>query len=288
MVTNPFYEAVRKKIEEISRNRNLASDKHEKHTDIINWKAYYDFACLCTFCYQDLANLKRVYKGALSFVSEARRKDITVKFFVLSYPKKQTHYVVLAGWLWVKELKRMCVNSQPFLWRELLHIEQLQYDIYKMVARKTNKDWELRIIGHSLGAIHAVLLGDRMKRKGYNVVQVVTFGQPMMMEDAGENSSSPLHSLSILRIVDAHDPIRHCFHGYKHVGREITLLARGNYCFETKTTESESEVVDDILFSPLLTKKRKKKKGEKIFDEGVLSYHLMDYYIKRLDRKSVV
>lgn len=94
------------------------------------------------------------------------------------------------------------------------------------------KDYELRVTGHSLGAAIALLIGGYANKEDYNIVRVVNFGQPKV-------TSSDLlpENLSVLtRVVDDNDvvpmlPPPGFVPKYRHEGSEVILRPGAQYVF---------------------------------------------------------
>jgi hypothetical protein len=91
--------------------------------------------------------------------------------------------------------------------------------------------------GHSLGGAVAALLTVYAVQDGYDVVRVITFGQPRFTTAAGVER---LASIPITRVVDENDMVpmlppatrAHAQYGpYEHVGEEIILLEGPYYAF---------------------------------------------------------
>ncbi len=99
------------------------------------------------------------------------------------------------------------------------------------------RGYAIRLTGQSLGAAEALLLGMLLRKEGYDVVSVVTFGQPKVTNLAGAERFS---SIPLLRVVNENDivpllpPVNLVYKEdpYVHFGQEINLLDGPYYCRE--------------------------------------------------------
>ncbi len=91
------------------------------------------------------------------------------------------------------------------------------------------------VAGYSLGGAMAVLLSKYLMINGYQVVDVVTFGQPKLTDAAG---AAQFADVPLLRFVNRKDPVPHLppngFTGteqLEHFGPEVILYDGQNYAF---------------------------------------------------------
>ena len=109
--------------------------------------------------------------------------------------------------------------------------------LYADMKPYLKKDYKTYITGHSLGGAIAAVLAIYMFEDKYDVVKVVTFGQPKFTTTAGVER---LGFLTITRVVDENDVVPmlppttfiNRRHGsYEHAGPEIILLEGPRYVF---------------------------------------------------------
>lgn len=81
---------------------------------------------------------------------------------------------------------------------------------------------EILIGGHSLGGAIALIAGIELKREGYQVLGVFTFGQPKVFSEEVVKMSdqSPSDFPDIQRFIFADDPVPSLPPGYFHIGHE--------------------------------------------------------------------
>jgi hypothetical protein len=111
--------------------------------------------------------------------------------------------------------------------------------IWADVIARLNKQHKTYVTGHSLGGAAATLLAFYLIEDGYNVVRVVTFGQPRFTTSDGVKSGHLLAVSRVLeRVVDENDVVPMLPPGsertgnygpFEHVGREIILLDGAYY-----------------------------------------------------------
>jgi hypothetical protein len=132
------------------------------------------------------------------------------------------------------------------------------------------------VTGHSLGGAIAVLLSIYLIEDGYDVVRVVTFGQPKFTTAEG---ASRLGFLPLTRVVDENDMVPmlppvtthdKTYGTYEHVGPEVILLEGQNYVF-LPDHDAERLSVDEFWRSIGLAS---------------LADHHMDKYLRRLSTKA--
>jgi hypothetical protein len=116
------------------------------------------------------------------------------------------------------------------------------------VLPRLEVDYPITVTGYSLGGAMAALLSKYLMINGYQVVDVVTFGQPKVTDAAGLAAFS---DLPILRFVNRNDPVPHLppndfvpGEEFEHFGPEVILydgpsysyLAAGDRSFTRSTT----------------------------------------------------
>ncbi len=75
-------------------------------------------------------------------------------------------------------------------------------DIYQQIQDKINPQYKINTIGHSLGGATALILAMMLDAQGYDVGEVITFGQPKVTNISG---SREFRHLNIKRLVTAKD-----------------------------------------------------------------------------------
>lgn len=109
--------------------------------------------------------------------------------------------------------------------------------LYRMawdqLKERLDKKKPIRISGHSLGGAVASLLALKLKKDGYHVVEVVTFGAPKFTDFEGCVEFLRLH-IPLLRITNKGDPIPAAppWPQYAHIGAEVHVHGNDPFLFE--------------------------------------------------------
>ncbi|MBW7877155.1 MAG: lipase family protein [Candidatus Cloacimonetes bacterium] len=210
-------------------------------------------------------------------------EDIANRFFLGTNTDTREHLISIRG---TANLKNILLDLEflheldPFL-QIPLHkgfataAREVLTDVRPMLDRK----FKIRLNGHSLGGGEAVVLSMLLEHEGFDVVQVITFGQPKVTNQAGIDKFSekiPLH-----RVVHANDPIPtvppiELIYGrdrFRHFGNETILLKDAYYTF----------LPGHIAKHPLATSFWMGLKNQNLFDE--LMAHRMSSYLSDLEPK---
>ena len=148
--------------------------------------------------------------------------------------------------------------------------------LYADMKPYLKQDYKTYITGHSLGGAIAAVLAVYMSEDKYDVVKVVTFGQPKFTTAAGVER---LGFLTITRVVDENDVVPmlppttfiNRRHGsYEHAGPEIILLEGQRYVF------LPTHIADRISVGELW----------RSLSFADLADHHMDKYLKRIAAKT--
>ena len=108
-------------------------------------------------------------------------------------------------------------------------IADLAVELRKMVVA----DHKVYVTGHSLGGALAILTALELKRQGFNIAQVYTFGQPRVGNGAFKRLYDFSLGASTFRVVYQEDIVARVPHlpsvtdPYRHVGLEIFLPSFG-------------------------------------------------------------
>lgn len=111
--------------------------------------------------------------------------------------------------------------------------------VHADVKEHLNKDYAIRVTGHSLGGAVALILTNYLYKEGYRVRRLVTFGQPKVTDDKRNHDYKRKvaeHKL-ITRVVYDKDPVPMVPPGgglqaqYGHVGPELILRDGKDYVF---------------------------------------------------------
>ena len=149
-------------------------------------------------------------------------------------------------------------------------------DIYQQVRDKLNPQYKINTIGHSLGGAAALILAMMLDAQGYDVGEVITFGQPKVTNISG---SRKFKHLDIKRLVTPKDMVPLMppldpidlmkLSIFWHQGTEIVLFENNQYSVLTGLS-SMKRAVDFLNDIP---------------SEQHIRNHFMTTYIKHLQSK---
>jgi hypothetical protein len=210
-------------------------------------------------------------------------EDIANRFFLGTNAETKEHLISIRG---TANLKNILLDLEflhevdPFLGIPLHRgFAKAAREVLTDIRPLLIKDYKIRINGHSLGGGEAVVLSMLLEHEGFDVIQVITFGQPKVTNQIGIDKFSdkiPLH-----RVVHAHDPIPtvppiELIYGrdrFRHFGNETIILKDAYYTF----------LPGHIAKHPLATSFWMGLKSQNFMDE--LLAHRMSAYMQDLEPK---
>lgn len=149
-------------------------------------------------------------------------------------------------------------------------------DIYQDVKDKLNPDYTINTIGHSLGGAAAIILAMMLDAQGFDIGEVITFGQPKVTNISG---SKKFQNLDIKRLVTPKDVVPLVppvdpldlmnLSIFWHQGTEIVLYENNQYAVLTGAS-SMMRATDFLNDIP---------------SEQHLNNHFMTTYIRNLKSK---
>jgi hypothetical protein len=97
-------------------------------------------------------------------------------------------------------------------------------EIDALATQYLDKNRKVRLAGSSLGGALAVVYGMFLKKKGFDIDLIITFGQPRVTDEKGRNIWGHLPLVRVVNRTDAFPAIPpHKPFGYAHFGRMILL-----------------------------------------------------------------
>jgi hypothetical protein len=182
---------------------------------------------------------KRLQAVNYSLIHQAELPGTAVSYFLARSPDK-TQYLSFRG---TSNLENVLVDLDVSLTLDQSLNIQLHQGfsvaakaVYEDVIPFLDKSQPIQTTGHSLGGAIAVILAMYLERDGYQLQEVITFGQPKVTNVAG---ARVFENLPLLRVVTPADivplvpplsPLQlQNLDIYWHNGLEIILLAQKQY-----------------------------------------------------------
>lgn len=146
--------------------------------------------------------------------------------------------------------------------------------IYQDIQPLLDKSERVHLTGHSLGGAVAVILAMYLEHDGFNVGNVITFGQPKVTNIAGSRQYADLNLIRVVTprdlvpLVPPIDPLDiNNLDIYWHGGREVLLNTDNSYSI----LEGSTSMLRATKFT------------QQMLDEQNLVNHKMDLYLKLID-----
>jgi len=188
--------------------------------------------------YQTEAYIKQTFPQVIQV---ATLPNIDVQYFVEVYPEKQLQVISIRGTANFKNIKEDA-EYIPIKNPKLGIYVHRGFDddatkLYTDLIPYLDKNYKVRITGHSLGAAIATLIMMYLHADGFHIDKAINFGQPKVTNKKG---AATYNFLPLLRVADENDvvplvpPITllDSIHGiYEHLGREVILLDSQYYVY---------------------------------------------------------
>ncbi len=252
------------------------------HKQSVMKKADIDFEDLLWYAqrakaaYKSEAFIKKTYPET---VRVATLNDIDVQYFLEVLADQNLQVISVRGTANFKNAKEDAEYTQSKNKKLGIYVhhgfDEDSSKVYADLSPYLNKDYKVRVTGHSLGAAISTLLMMYLYEDGYQVERSINFGQPKVTNKRGVEAYD---FLPLLRVVDEEDlvplvpPITliDSFHGvYEHLGEEVILLS-GVYFVYLKQSMAERKSIGDFW---------KNLGHESVKD------HFMDNYLKNVKSK---
>lgn len=210
---------------------------------------------------------------------------LDVSYFLLTDSINKTHWIAVRGTVSVKNtlvnLDLQLIPNKDIGIQLHRGFAETAKDIFQKIQPKLNKDFIIKISGHSLGGAVATVLAMYLDINNFSVTRIVTFGQPKVTNFTG---SRKFAQLDILRVVTAKDfvpllpPVDMVDVNltdlnsisnvglYWPLGQEIILLDKNEYSF--------AKGLDSMLRTTKFLNKQP--------DMSNLKHHQMTYYLEAI------
>lgn len=193
------------------------------------------YAKRASYAYNSPADIQLTFPNVTRITTV---KGTNVQYFVETIPDKNAQLVSIRGTANVKN----AIEDMEYLQTKDTRLDIFVHDgfnedtelVYRDLLPHLDKNKEILLTGHSLGAAVSTLLMMYFKEDGYTLGQLINFGQPKVTNKAGV---AKYQSLPLLRVIDENDivpmmpatTLLNSIHGrYEHLGPEIILL-EGEY-----------------------------------------------------------
>ncbi len=240
--------------------------------------------------YPELARLCRVYVSIRYGTAEQACADWAEyydRLEVVDIAATRNRYLV--GWSRGERLQEVVIRGTTNLRNALydlrfrrhwnpelglyLHagFEAMALALHRDLLPRLDREGELVIFGHSLGAAEAVILGMLLEREGYRVRRVYASGQPKVTDQDG---ASKYRDLPVIRVVNENDPVPllppssldEPGRSYRHLGGEYVLLDGPYFAYLA------GEYANDGAALAFWNNLRQQKLSEELHEHRILSY----------------
>ena len=236
------------------------------------------FAELAAISYMPPAVIEsKLNKKGVKLKQQEVIKGVEIHYFIVTDEKRGVETIVIRG---TSNLENALTNidfklitdakSGLKLHSGFTHAAQA---IYRQITTHLNKKRPIYITGHSLGGAVAQIIAIYLQQDGYQLKEVITFGQPKVSNFSAAQSYP---NLPLIRVVTPRDviPLIPPFDIveinkpdiYWHMGEAIILAGRGQY--------SRLNGLRAMLRATNIV-------GEP-FGEENLQHHLIDHYLQEL------
>jgi triacylglycerol lipase len=149
--------------------------------------------------------------------------------------------------------------------------EAMALALHRDLLPRLDREGELVIFGHSLGAAEAVILAMLLEREGYRLRRVYATGQPKVTDQDG---ASKYRDLPLVRVVNENDPVPllppssldEPGRSYRHLGGEYVLLDGPYFAYLA------GEYANDGAALAFWNNLRQQKLSEELHEHRILSY----------------
>lgn len=240
-----------------------------------------DAAYIAEATYQSTADLAEVLsKQGYKITLQQQIKGYSVGFVLATNETSRQHILAVRG---TSNVENVVVDAAFVLVPDKLSGIEIHQgfllsarDIYQQIRDKLNPQYKINTIGHSLGGAAALILAMMLDAQGYDVGEVITFGQPKVTNITG---SQKFKHLDIKRLVTPKDMVPLMppldpmdlmkLSIFWHQGTEIVLFENNQYTVLTglSSMKRAADFLNDIP------------------SEQHLRNHFMTTYIKHLQSK---
>jgi len=240
-----------------------------------------DAAYIAEATYQSTADLTEVLnKQGYKITLQQQIKGYSVGFVLATNDTSRQHILAVRG---TSNVENVVVDAAFVLVPDKLSGVDIHQgfllsarDIYLQIRDKLNPQYKINTIGHSLGGAAALILAMMLDAQGYDVGEVITFGQPKVTNISGSRKFkhldikrlvTPKDMVPLMPPLDPMDLMKLSI--FWHQGTEIVLFENNQYTVLTglSSMKRAADFLNDIP------------------SEQHLRNHFMTTYIKHLQSK---
>ena len=255
----------------------------ETNTDTHRFKQLHEYALLANAAYLGNADVEKVLaKSGFELTTSDELPGYGVSYYLATNDAQKRHIIAVRG---TSNIENALVDVAFVLLpdaRAGIKIHQgfsVSADyIFDKIKPELNKDYRINTTGHSLGGAAALVLAMYLDASGYEVGEVITFGQPKVTNIQGSRAYAHLNVTRVVTpkdmvpLVPPMDPMDMMnMDIYWHQGTEI-VLQQGNVYSELEGLDSMMRATDFM--------------NEMVTDKN-LKHHFMTTYINMLASKMV-
>jgi hypothetical protein len=167
------------------------------------------YAKLAHAAYQDEEQMNLVSKGqTLQFAGSGSLEIEKIGYFIATDPASKSTIIAVRG---TSNLENALIDINYTLQEDShtgIHIHtgfmQSAANLYREIKPRIEDGYTVHVTGHSLGGAVALILAMHFEVDGYNVGDVVTFGQPKVTNRSG---ASRFENLNVIRVVTDNDMV---------------------------------------------------------------------------------
>lgn len=229
---------------------------------------------MCSVNYKNSRTVKDIYASNVLLVETMEHK---VQYMLLKHLSNKKQYLVICGPLWEPVMEYMKANPSKrdektdpintfFPW-----LHDIARHIASNIGMYFKKD-SVHVVGHSLGAIGALLAAQQMQERGIKLSGVTCFGLPRVCySDWDRDFTEKIKNLHAMRVMDASDEYASdLFDSCYHHGPDLVLVSDLNYVL------LEEREKDRTLPAPVY------HSGNRLWQEGrlmelVAKHHIENY-----------
>ena len=251
--------------------------------DTDRFRILHQYALIADSAYQDRTGIEKVLAvQGYTLTAHGQLPGYAVSYFLATNDAEQQQILSVRGTSNVENAMvdvafQLLPNKHTGIKLHQGFAQSADY-IYDKVKTKLKRDYRINTTGHSLGGAAALVLAMYLDASGYEVDQVITFGQPKVTNIQGSRAYSHLNVTRVVTpkdmvpLVPPMDPMDLMnMDIYWHQGTEIVLQEGSVY--------SELEGMDSVMRATDFM-------NEMVTDKN-LTHHFMTTYINMLAPKMV-